>query len=1187
MAYLLVVPAVVASAAPLPAARGRFVPGEIIVKFRAAAADVNDTAVNLRASGKPTGGGHLPAIDGRCRVREMEPLLANFDRHLAKLRTTRVRREARTLRARGLPGRQRHGGEDAAAGPGRIYRLRLDLEANQDIREVLAAWRNRPDVEYAELNPIISICATPDDPSYAEQWSLGKIQAPEAWDTSRGAADVVVAVIDTGVDYNHRDLQGNLWVNEAEVNGVAGVDDDDNGYIDDVHGYNFAYNNSDPIDDHGHGTHCSGIIAAVGDNGLDVAGVCWSARIMALKILGSAGDGSAADAVPAIYYAVANGADVISGSWGGEDSSDVLREAIAYAHREGVVVVAAAGNEGSDAPFYPAAYPEVISVAATDSTDQRWYLSNYGDWVDIAAPGRDIVSLRATGSSQGGTGNVYTGRMSGTSMAAPHVSGACALLLAANPFLTCDEVADMLTAGVDPIASGICASNGRLNLYGALRTAIPAEGTIRLDRAAYREQADLGILLADWDLRGTGQQVVLIEAGSGDQEMVALAETPVALGVFRGKVPTQSGAAEPGDGILQVQHGESIFARYVDGDVSGQAGRWRQAEAIADYQAPSVYNLVIETRGRTATIDVLTSEPTRAVVRYGTTCGGPYERTARGAELADEHAIPLRGLIPHTQYCFVVALVDEAGNEILADNAGGGYTFVADSNFPGFQVPGVYPTIQAAIDDAADGDTIWVADGTYSGEGNIGIDFQGKAITVRSENGPAACVIDCNEQGRAFYFHCGETADSILDGFTIANGGGTGYGGGVRCMGSSPTIRNCIFRRNVAAEYGGGLCNCYGSSPHVINCTFEENSCLTGGWFGRGGGMANRHGSHPVVTDCTFIGNSAGYAAGALGNFDGSSPVVTRCVFRANSVKYSGGAVADWGAGHPVFTGCAFSGNRADDDGGAMSNMPGSEPVLENCIFHDNVADGRGGAMKNQTAVVSLSNCTISGNRAEQSCGGIWSGADSRVRLDNCILWANADGDSGAQAEPAQLVARDSEVMAMHSCVQGWTGGLGGIGNLGRDPLFVDAGGGDFHLKSNGWRWDRLRTRWTYDAATSPCIDAGNPGWPLGDEPLNVPDDPNSTLAVNTRIDMGAYGGTAEASLAPPGWALSADVNNDGAVDWPDLMYIAAHWARTGDRLETDFTRDGATSGADLALLATQWRHRAKPPAIRTAALNR
>ena len=352
-----------------------------------------------------------------------------------------------------------------------IYRVRVDAGTRDTIADLLEALRRDPDVEYAELSHAISICREPNDPEYGRQWGMEKIEAPEAWETCRGSDDVVIAVIDTGVDYTHRDLQANIWCNEAELNGVPGVDDDDNGYIDDVHGYNFAYNNSDPNDDHGHGTQVAGIAAAVGNNGLDVAGVCWNARVIALKILDAAGDGTSADAAPAIYYAVANGADVISLSWGGEDESQVIEDAIAYARRQGVIVVAAAGNEGSDTPFYPAAYPEVIAVAATESNDKRHFLSNYGDWVDIAAPGRDILSLRASHISSPAGNDTYTITVSGTSMATPHVSGACALLLAANPLLTIEEVEQIVLSTGDAIAAGICiqqpAERGPGNAFGS------------------------------------------------------------------------------------------------------------------------------------------------------------------------------------------------------------------------------------------------------------------------------------------------------------------------------------------------------------------------------------------------------------------------------------------------------------------------------------------------------------------------------------------------------------------------------------------------------------------------------------------------------------------------------------------------------------------------------------------------
>jgi subtilisin family serine protease len=657
---------------------GRFVPDEIIVKFRTPASDTNDTAAGT-VSGKSVLSQDLREYGARFRVREIGPILKDFDRRQAVLRSLQDLDPSKlTQNQRHLLRRQKRVTTTGIRpGLGSIYRVRLDLDAGESLDSVLAAYRSRPDVEYAEVNPLISICATPNDRLYADQWALGKIHAAQAWDTCRGSSEVVVAVLDTGVDYNHPDLRANLWTNTAERDGLRGVDDDDNGYVDDIRGYNFVYGNNDPIDDHGHGTHCAGIIAAVGNNGTDIAGVCWVARIMPVKILTAAGDGSAADAVPAIYYAVANGADIISGSWGGTETSNALRDAIAYAYDQGVVVVAAAGNAGSDTPFYPAAYPEVISVAATESNDHCWYLSNYGDWVDIAAPGRDIVSLLATLPGQVARAGTSSTR-SGTSMAAPHVSGACALLLAANPLLRCDELSQILTATADPITPGICSFNGRLNVYEALRAVILPEGTIRMDRAHYLQDADISLLMADWDLKGAGQCTVLVETAGGDQEIVTLRETSVSPGVFRGAITSENTPVKLGDGVLQVHDGEGIQARYLDAnDGSGHTGQWRSASAVADYKPPSVVSLETTSQGRVTIVEFQTSEPTRAEVRFGQTSGGPYLSIQRDLVLSEQHSVQLRGLTPGTQYYLVVAITDEAGNEALADNDGQSYSFVA------------------------------------------------------------------------------------------------------------------------------------------------------------------------------------------------------------------------------------------------------------------------------------------------------------------------------------------------------------------------------------------------------------------------------------------------------------------------------------------------------------------------------
>ncbi len=298
------------------------------------------------------------------------------------------------------------------------------------IEEALAILRGNPLVEYAEPNYIVRALATfpndppfdPGDPNYGKLWGLhntgqpvngipgtsdADIDAPEAWDIHTGSSDVVIAVIDTGVAYNHPDLddgtQRNIWINDVELNGILGFDDDGNGYVDDVRGWDFVGEDNDPTDYHFHGTHVSGTIAAIGNNATGITGVNWLASIMPLRIFGVSGYGDTAKAIEAITYAADNGARVINASWGGGDFSQALYDAISYANDTGCLFVAAAGNGGDDGigddndqdPFYPASYdlPNIISVAATDHNDNLASFSNYGATsVDVGAPGVNILS---------------------------------------------------------------------------------------------------------------------------------------------------------------------------------------------------------------------------------------------------------------------------------------------------------------------------------------------------------------------------------------------------------------------------------------------------------------------------------------------------------------------------------------------------------------------------------------------------------------------------------------------------------------------------------------------------------------------------------------------------------------------------------------------------------------------------
>ena len=289
------------------------------------------------------------------------------------------------------------------------------------IEEALAILRANPLVEYAEPNYIIRALATfpndppfdPGDPNYGTLWGLhnitsgADIDAPEAWDITTGDNGVVIAVIDTGVAYNHPDLddgtRNNIWTNDVELNGTPGVDDDGNGYVDDVHGWDFVGEDNDPTDYLFHGTHVAGTIAAIGNNGEGVTGVNWYASMIPLRIFGAFGFGDTAKAIEAILYAADNGARVINASWGGEGFSQALYDAISYANDTGCLFVAAAGNGGDDGigddndqdPFYPASYdlPNIISVAATDQDDDLASFSNYGATsVDVGAPGVNIWS---------------------------------------------------------------------------------------------------------------------------------------------------------------------------------------------------------------------------------------------------------------------------------------------------------------------------------------------------------------------------------------------------------------------------------------------------------------------------------------------------------------------------------------------------------------------------------------------------------------------------------------------------------------------------------------------------------------------------------------------------------------------------------------------------------------------------
>jgi hypothetical protein len=568
---------------------------------------------------------------------------------------------------------------------------RIQVGQGKSVVQALAALKNNPLVAYAEPNYIYRAAAVSNDPSYTSGnlWGMYSSDTPatagpsgttnqfgsaaeQAWNINiTGSRNVVVGIIDEGIQNTHPDLINNIWVNPYEVAG-DGVDNDGNGYIDDRHGWDFV-NNDNTVYDAGqdaHGTHVAGTIGGEGGNANGVVGVNWSVTMISAKFLGTSG-GSLSNAIRAVDYLTdlktRHGINIVASnnSWGGGGYSQGLHDAIIRGAKQDILFVAAAGNSttNNDATAsYPsnyntsvgtstqtaASYDAVIAVASITSTGAISSFSSYGaTTVDIGAPGSSIVSSVPV--------DAYA-NYSGTSMATPHVTGAVALYastqsgrIAASAIRT----AILSTAVPTASLSGKTATGGRLNVYEAIRKA----SYVDLEKTVYGPTQSALITLANSasNVDPNAAETVTVEVRSTTESTpltITLTETGVSTGVFTGSVQLASGAAAA-DNLLQVAHNDTITARFVSLNLTDTA--------TVDGVAPTLSGLSATPAGTTAVISFTTNEPSRSTIRYGTSPQS-LNQTVSGSTLLTSHSVVLAGLTPGLAYYYDVTVTDAAAN---------------------------------------------------------------------------------------------------------------------------------------------------------------------------------------------------------------------------------------------------------------------------------------------------------------------------------------------------------------------------------------------------------------------------------------------------------------------------------------------------------------------------------------------
>jgi subtilisin family serine protease len=636
-----------------------YTPGEILIKLAPGTAGSGDrTDIRPLATGDTA----LDRLNRRFGVRQMTRALRPMPR------------------AKADPAVHRLAGELSA-----IYRLRLAGAA--DVLEAVAAYRSDPGVIWAQPNYLNRPCVVPDDSLYGEQWALSTMRMPSAWDIEQGSPEIVIGFVDSGIDYHHEDLAANVWINPGEdlnANGqvdesdLNGLDDDANGYIDDLRGWDFTdapqfaglgdylQRDNDPDDDLGHGTHVSGIAAAIGNNGVGTAGLCWHARIMPLRASFRLSVGAFLeddDVSAGIVYAADNGAQVINMSWGDPRISPIVQDVVAYAYARGCVLVAAAGNVDEEGLFYPGGYDETIAMGASDIYDQRAGFSSFGKNLDVLAPGSNIVSTLP--------GDAY-GTQGGTSMATAHGSGLAGLILSRNPELTAEEVRGIITASahdLGPDGWDAQTGSGRVDGLDALR--MERTTRVRIHSPSTGEGADERIAIVG-TATGPDLQSYSLAYGLGlSPDELETILGPVEQQVWEETLMVWEGVAGLPDTAVAIR----LQAVNLDGSLTED-----RVVIHVDHTPPVLQDVRLVRRldgeGYASFAEWRTDDESLPEVFFRRQ-GGEEFSVLGGVHWANDHSLDLSPELGPGQYQIYLAAVNAAGLRTRDDNAGQYYALSA------------------------------------------------------------------------------------------------------------------------------------------------------------------------------------------------------------------------------------------------------------------------------------------------------------------------------------------------------------------------------------------------------------------------------------------------------------------------------------------------------------------------------